>query len=371
MSLNLVVAQLLLLSLGLMGIATADPARLPDHAGKVLIALIFTALLSRLRPQAWLRMGTVIWVVTLLLLLLVFFIGVGTDASPDTRRWLPIPGFRFQPSEFAKLGLVLQLASFFSRRGVQKRLLAPALMMLGTAGLVAAQPDVGTTMLIIALGMMLMYAAGVRFTYISTLLLALGIMAMPLGAYYLERHPYIWARFRGHVDQAAERAQGLTQVGMAHRDLTFGGFWGQGPDGLRYDYFAAHTDLIVASVGFSGGLLSVTLLIFAYWLVVSASLQVSELASRIRPMTPQVHGASILSMGAMFMVVGQAIVNLFVAAGVLPVTGVPLPLVSYGFSSMLTMSVAFAVIHSAMREVRRNLPQRGAEGGPAGAVAAD
>ena len=151
------------------------------------------------------------------------------------------------------------------------------------------------------------------------------------------------------------REVGLDQIGKAHRDLSFGGIPGQGPDGLRYTYFGEHTDLIVASVGFTSGLLGVAMLLFAYWLIVITALDVAHLASRVRPMTPEIHGASILAIGAMFMIVGQAFVNLCVAAGLFPVTGVPLPLVSYGFSSMLTMSVALAVIHSAMREVRRQL----------------
>ena len=101
-------------------------------------------------------------------------------------------------------------------------------------------------------------------------------------------------------------------------------------------------------------------LLFAYWLIVQTALEVSQLAARIRPMTPEIHGASILATGTMFMIVGQAFVNLMVAARIFPVTGVPLPLVSYGFSSMVTMSVALAIIHSALREVRRNLPEAAA-----------
>ena len=124
----------------------------------------------------------------------------------------------------------------------------------------------------------------------------------------------------------------------------------------RFSYFAAHTDMVIASVGFTAGLLGVAMILFAYWLIMQTALETSQLAARIRPMTPEIHGASILATGAMFMIVGQAVVNLLVAAGVFPVTGVPLPLVSYGFSSMLTMSLALGVIHSALREVRRNLP---------------
>lgn len=357
MSLNLVLAQVILLMLGLIGVATAAPDMIPDHASKVVIALIVTFVLSRLRPRAFLSMGTFVWVVTLLLLVLVKIIGVGTETSPGVQRWLDFGGpLRFQPSELAKLGLVLQLASFFSRRGVQHKLLSATVMIGLSTVLVLVEPDLGSTVLIFALGLVLMYAAGVKLNNIGGLLLGIGLMALPFVSIYLERHPYILARFQSHTQSDAAQV-GLDQIGKAHRDLNYGGFWGQGPDGPRYPYFADHTDAVAATVGFSNGLLGVTMMIFAYWLVVSAALQVAEVASRVRPMTPQIHGASILATGAMFMVVGQAFVNLAVVAGIFPVTGVPLPLVSYGFSSMLTMSAALALIHSALREVRRHLPQ--------------
>jgi cell division protein FtsW len=356
MSLNLILAQIILLVLGLIGVATAEPNLVPDHGVKVVIALLVTFALSRLRPKAYLNMGTFIWVVTLVLLVLVLVVGVGTEVSPGTKRWLRFGGQQFQPSEFAKLGLILQLASFFARRGVQHKLLSATLMIGFSTILVLIEPDLGSTVLVFSLGLVLMYAAGVKLNNIGGLLLGIGLIALPFVSIFLERNPYILARILGH-QQSGQAQVGLTQLGMAHRDLGYGGLWGQGPNGPRYDYFAAHTDMIIASVGFSTGLLGVTMVIFAYWLVVSAALQVAELASRVRPMNPQVHGASILATGAMFMVVGQAFVNLAVAAGIFPVTGVPLPLVSYGFSSMITMSVALALIHSALREVRRSLPE--------------
>lgn len=355
MSLNLVLAQVILLMLGLIGVATAAPEMVPDHASKVLIALLATFALSRLRPRAFLSMGTFVWTVTLILLVLVLVFGVGTELSPGVKRWLRLPGFQFQPSEFAKLGLILQLASFFSRRGVQHKLLSATVMIGLSTVLVLLEPDLGSTVLVFALGLVLMYAAGVKLNNIGGLLLGIGLLALPFVSIYLERHPYILARFQTHTQSDAAQV-GLDQIGKAHRDLNYGGFWGQGPDGPRYPYFADHTDAVAATVGFSNGLLGVTMMIFAYWLVVSAALQVAEMASRVRPMTPQIHGASILATGAMFMVVGQAFVNLAVVAGIFPVTGVPLPLVSYGFSSMLTMSAALALIHSALREVRRHLP---------------
>ncbi|GGL84787.1 cell division protein FtsW [Deinococcus aerolatus] len=358
MSLPLIIAQMLLMVLGLLGVAAARPDLIVEHGSKTALALGITFLVARLRPKTFLKLGPPFWAFTLLLLLLVLFIGVGTEESSATKRWLDFGGpFRFQPSELAKLGLIMMLASFFSRRGVQNKLVSATGMIVITTGLIFLEPDLGSSVLMFGLGIVLMYAAGVRISNITGFLLALGLMALPMFSVYLEKHPYILARWQGHQARDEERAVGLDQIGFAHRDLTWGGWWGQGPDGRRYEYFAAHTDMVVASVGFTTGLLGVVTLLFCYWLIVSVALQTSQLAARIRPMTAEIHGASILATGSMFMIVGQAFVNLAVAAGFFPVTGVPLPLVSFGFSSMLTMSVALGIIHSALREVKRNLPE--------------
>lgn len=361
MSANLLLAQALLLVLGTLAVGTADPENLPDQAFKAVLAVLVTVGLAQLRPKVFLKLATPAWLISLGLLVLVFFIGHGTATSSGTKRWLFSGIFQFQPSEFAKLSLILMLASFFSRRGVYRKLISATLMIALTTFLVLVEPDLGTTVLMFSLGIVLMYAAGVRFTNITALLFALALLALPVLSIYLERNPYILDRFLTFVSRGKVSGdvavKGLDQIGMAHRDLSFGGIWGQGPEAPRFPYFADHTDLAIASVGFSTGLLGVTMVLFAYWLVVSTALQVAQLAARVRPMTPNLHGASIMATGAMYMIVGQAFVNLAVAAGIFPVTGVPLPLVSYGFSSMLSMSIALAIIHSALREVRSALPQ--------------
>lgn len=357
MSIQLLLAQLLLMALGLIAVGTARPDLILDHGVKLLVGLGLTLFIARLRPATFLRWATPAWLVTLGLLLLVLVIGVGTAESSGTKRWLDFGGpFRFQPSELAKLALVLQLASFFSRRGVERKLISATGMILVTTILVILEPDMGTSVLTFGLGIVLMFAAGVRISNIAWFGLGLGLLAIPALNVYVQRNPYILERFRGHQERGDTVSVGLDHIGLAHRDLTNGGLWGLGPDGPRYIYFAAHTDMIIATVGFSTGLLGVVMVFFAYWMIVNTALQVSQLAARIRPMTPEIHAASTMATGAMFMIVGQAMVNLAVAAGIFPVTGVPLPLVSYGFSSILTMSLALGIIHSAMREVRSQLP---------------
>lgn len=366
MSLNLVIAQCLLMVLGLVGVATAAPDKVPEHASKILIALVVTFLFSRLRPKAYLQLATPLWFLSLVLLVLVLFIGVGGEWGGG-RRWLDFGGpLRFQPSEFAKLSLVLQLASFFARRGPGKKLLSATLMLVFTTGLVALEPDVGSTLLIFGLGIAVIYAAGVRVSSIAAIFLFVGLLAMPVASNYLEKHSYILERWRGHQeDQAGSTQQGASQIDLAHRDMRDGGVYGQGPDGPKYYLPAGHTDMVIASVAFSTGLLGVATIIFAYWLVVQSGLSVAEWAARVRPLSPELHGASIMATGAMVMIVGQAFVNLAVAVGIFPVTGVPLPLVSYGFSSLLAKSIGFAVMHSALREVKRHMPEKAREPIPA------
>ena len=358
MSLNLVIAQCLLLVLGLIGVATARPDLVPDHASKMLIAILVTIGLSRLRPRAFLAMGTPLFFGAVFMLILVLILGEGGEWGGG-KRWIDFGGpFRFQPSEFAKLALVLQLASFFSRRGTSKKLISATGMIFLTTGLVLIEPDLGSTVLIFALGVVIIYAAGVRFTSIGAILAVATLCALPFASIYLEKNPYILKRWQSHsIEKKEDVRQEATQIDLAHRDMQLGGIYGQGPDAPKYHLPAGHTDMIIASIGFSTGLLGVATVIFAYWLVVQSGLSVAEWVGRIRPVTPELHGASIMAAGAMFMIVGQAFVNLAVAAGLFPVTGVPLPLVSFGFSSLLAKSVAFAVMHSAIREVHRHLPK--------------
>ncbi|WP_261664083.1 FtsW/RodA/SpoVE family cell cycle protein [Deinococcus sp. Marseille-Q6407] len=357
MNLPLLIAQILLLVLGLVGVANAKPGLALDHGLKALLSLAVTLGVAQLRPKVFLKGGVWVWLVSLVMLVMVLFIGVGTAESSGTRRWLDFGPLRFQPSEIAKLGLVLQLASFFARRGVYKKLLSATGMIVITTLLILVEPDLGTSVLTFALGVVVMYSAGVRITNIAAFLLGLGLLSLPFISVYLERNPYIQERLFGHTERDEVLEQGLDQIGKAHRDLTNGGLWGLGPDAPRFELFAAHTDLVISSIGFSLGFVGVAAVLFAYWLIVAASLKIAQQASKVRPLSPSVHGSAVLAVGCMFLIVGQAMINLAVAVGFFPVTGVPLPLVSYGFSSMLVMGAALGIIHSAQREVNRGLAQ--------------
>lgn len=357
MNIPLLIAQVMLLLLGLIGVANAEPDLAVGHGVKALICLGVTLGVAQLRPKVFLKNGLWLWLLSLFLLVLVLFIGSGTQESTGTRRWIRFAGQAFQPSEFAKLALVLQLSSFFSRRGVSNKLVSAVGMIMVTTGLILFEPDLGTSVMTFMLGVVVLYSAGVRITSIAAFLLALGLGSLPLVSVYLESHPYIQERLFGHVERSEAAAQGLDQIGKAHRDISSGGLWGLGLDAPRFELFAAHTDLVISSIGFSLGFMGILMVLLAYWLIVRSALNTAQRAARVRPLTQEVHGAAVLAVGAMFLIVGQAVMNLAVAAGFVPVTGVTLPLVSYGFSSMLVMSVALGIIHSASREVSRAAAQ--------------
>ena len=347
-------AQGILAVLGMIGVATAMPGELSGHIPQTIVAFGATWVFAIMRPKGIVRIAPLLWVLSLILLALTLVIGEGGNDS-DVKRWLDIGPVRFQPSELAKLALIMQLGSAFARKGVNTKLWQSSLMIMATVGLVILEPDLGTSVLIFASGILMMFAAGVRFTSISALVLSLFLLALPFASSYLERHPYIMARFTGHVNtvQGQDTSQDSGyQVKQARKAMERGGLWGQGVDGRLPRLPAKDTDMIVASVAFATGFLGVAMLILAYWLVVFVGLGAAEMVVSAGTFRPHLHAASIMATGAMFMIVGQAFVNLCVAIGLFPVTGVPLPMVSNGGSSQLAMGIAFGLIHSALREVR-------------------
>ncbi|MDR6218285.1 FtsW/RodA/SpoVE family cell cycle protein [Deinococcus soli (ex Cha et al. 2016)] len=357
MSINLFFAQLFLGILGLIGVATAAPDMAVKHAIQTVLGLIVAVAVSRIPVKTVIRTAPAVWLSTLFLLVLVLIIGKGGNGS-DVKRWIDLGPISFQPSEFAKLSLILMLASFFARKGVDRKLLS-AIGFIGlTTLLVVLEPDLGTTVLIFSSGLLMMFVAGVRVTSIGAFLILVGSFTVPAAGVYVETHPYIKARYMGFMNgkNGAENHD-LTdgfQVAQAHRWLRAGGAYGQGPEAPKYHLPAAHTDMIIAPIGLSLGFLGVAMVLLAYWVVVRVAITTSELAGTARHFTPGLHAAGIMSVGAMYMIVGQAGINLAVVGGIFPVTGVPLPFVSFGGSGQLATGIAFGLIHLATGEVMRD-----------------
>ena len=360
MNLNLVLAQVLLVTMGLLGVAASSPENIPKHLIQILIGLACTFFVARIKPKWLLKAAPLIWGFTLVLLVLVLIIGQGGNGS-SVRRWIDLGPFDIQPSEFAKLGLILMLGSVIARKGVDGKLVGSAACIGITALLIAVEPDLGTTLLVFFSGLFILYMAGVRLVSISKFLVVVVLLTAPFGGLYLKTHSYILERFIGFVqgtqvssaaDLKSHQADGGYQVMQGRKAIAQGGVWGLGVDESMPKVPADHTDMVISSIGFSVGFLGVLIVMLGFWLVVHSSFIAIELLLRHAPLNRELHFACIIAAGAMFMVVSQALVNLCVAVGLLPVTGVPLPLVSFGGSSGVAMGIAFGLIHAALRGVR-------------------
>ncbi len=373
MSANLLLGQLLLVTMGILGVATAAPELIGRHLFQTLGGFFLTIMVGRfINPTKLIKLAPLIWFATLFLLILTLFIGK-TGNSSEVHRWLDFGGgIRFQPSEFAKLSLVLMLTYFFIRKGVDAKLFSPVAIIGITSFLVAIEPDLGTTLLIFSCGIFMMFMAGVRISNITKFLTLIFVLMIPLSGIYLQKHPYIAKRVQSYLQGLApsdpqaikdpkddpkvideQLSDGLYQVEQAQKVISQGGLWGLGVDSRMPSVPADHTDMIVASINYSMGFIGFITLILGFWLVIHSSYITVELLLR-QNLSSELNGACAMASGAMFMIVAQAGVNLGVVIGWIPVTGVPLPMVSYGGSSQIAVGFAFGLIHSALRLIHRD-----------------
>ena len=275
------------------------------------------------------RLTPILFLGSLLLLLLVLVPHVGIRIN-GARRWIRFFGFSFQPAELAKLSMILFLASYFARR--QDRLdsfldgFFPPLCMTGLmAGLIILQPNFGTAAILLFAAAVLFFVGGARISHLS----ATAGAALPVLAFLIMRSAHGRTRFLALLDPARVSANATYQLDQSFYALGPGGLFGRGlGDSMQKLFFLPepHTDFIFAIVGeemgFVGAMLVVALFGLFLWRGTRAAVRAGD---------PY---ASYLAMGITGLVVGQAVLNMAVVSGLMPTTGVPLPFVSFGGSSL-------------------------------------
>lgn len=275
------------------------------------------------------RLTPILFLGSLLLLLLVLVPHIGIRIN-GARRWIRFFGFSFQPAELAKLSMILFLASYFARR--QDRLgsfldgFLPPLCLTGLmAGLIILQPNFGTAAILLFVAAVLFFVSGARISH----LLATAAAALPVLAFLIMRSAHGRTRFLALLDPARVSAKATYQLDQSFYALGPGGLFGRGlGDSIQKLFFLPepHTDFIFAIVGeemgFVGAMLVVALFGLFLWRGTRAAVRAGD---------PY---ASYLAMGITGLVVGQAALNMAVVSGLMPITGVPLPFVSFGGSSL-------------------------------------
>jgi rod shape determining protein RodA len=286
----------------------------------------------------------------LLLFVLVLTPVLGTSVR-NTRRWIDIGAFRFQPSEFGKLLLVLFLAAFLAERGkrIYDRQTTMAAIGLATVPmlLVFLQPDFGTAIVYVAILGAALFIAGTRWSEIA-MLLGLGAVVATfvlwigpaVGVHVLK--DYQLDRIIGFTNPSKDPGGATWNINQSITAVGAGGVDGRGTSGAtqtNYNFLPEHaTDFVFASTAEQRGFLGVTILLLLYLLVIWRALKVITLA---REAFAAIAAGAI---AVMFLV--QIFVNVGMTIGMAPITGIPLPFVSVGGSSMVASLLAIGVLQS-------------------------
>jgi cell division protein FtsW len=273
---------------------------------------------------------------TTLLLISVFFL----DRSHNTHRWIHAGGFSFQPSELAKPVLILFLAYFLEGRGktiddVRNTLLPAAAPVLVFLGLIVLQPDLGTAIACAGIAACIFYVAGMRMRYFGY---AFAASLVPL--YFLIFHvSFRRDRILAFLNPYADRQKAGFHIIQSLIAVGTGGITGTGlMEGKQKLFYLPepHTDFIFAvtaeELGLVGAVLVVTLFAIFLWRGIRASWRTEDLFGRY------------LAVGITSMVVLQALINISVVLGMMPTKGIPLPLVSYGGSSLFVTLACVGVL---------------------------
>jgi cell division protein FtsW len=308
--------------------------------GLVVAAVVARTSVRLIRLAAWpMIIGSVG------LLLLTYVPGFGVEVNGSTN-WLDFGGpFRIQPSELAKLALVVWGAHVYASKGRRiaeiRHLAVP--LWLGAGAVIAltvGQRDLGTAIVLSAIVLGLMWVAGVP----AWLMAVLGSVGAVIGGYFVWVEEYRRARILSFLDPFADRLDTGYQAVASIYAFGSGGWWGAGLGASKQKWGRlpeAHTDFIYAVIGEELGLVGSVVVLVLFLVLAYAGLRIATKASDrfVR-----------LSVGAvMTWVLVQTVINLGATLGVMPITGVPLPLVSYGGASMVIVLAGLGIVLAGAR----------------------
>lgn len=310
-------------------------------------ALAF-GLTVRLDYHRWRRVAALSMLVSISLLLAVLIPGVGVHGG-GAARWIGIGSWRLQPSELAKLALVIFAADVLDRRAERIRdwrySMVPVLAaFVALAVLVMAQPDMGTTMILACIVLAALYVAGLPLRPLSALLIAgagAALVAAKVAPYRWRRMTVFWHPFSDAANTGYQSAQGVVALGSGR---LFG--LGLGATRAATGYLPnQYTDFIYAVIGEETGLLGSLL-------VVGLFAALAVVGTRVACRAPDRFGST-LAAGITAWLVGEAVVNIGAVVGLLPVTGVPLPFVSFGGSSLILAMGAVGICANVAKQGQR------------------
>jgi len=312
---------------------------LVKHVVRLFVGFGILFMVSQIRPEVLRRLAPILFGVGVLLLIAVLGFGIVLKGA---RRWLGVGGVSFQPAEVMKLALPMMLAWYFARVPLPpnlRQLALAGLITLVPVALIAKQPDLGTAILVLGSGFAMLFLAGMYWRILAALAALVAVAV-----------PYVWTHLHGYqqkriltlLDPASDplgagyhTLQGMIAIGS-------GGFFGKGwlnSSQAHLDYLPeSSTDFIFAVFAEEFGLLGILVLLGIYLFIVYRGFLIAWLA--------QDSFTRMLAGGLTLVFFFYFFVNVGMVSGILPVVGVPLPLISYGGTAVVTLMAAFGMLMS-------------------------
>lgn len=303
------------------------------------IGLVLLYIFSKIDYRFWAKVSPLLLALSTILLIVVFLPGIGFSHN-GASRWINLGFINLQPSEPIKLALILFLASWFEKKGSDLRNLArgtmPFLIIVAViAGLILFQPDMGTASVIVVTAGIMFFAAGANLVHIGGLILAAGAAVGAL----IAAAPYRLARLTTFMNPTADSTGAGYQIRQALVAIGSGGIFGLGFGRSRqkFNYLPeAATDSIFAVISEEMGLIRAGLIVFVILLFVLRGYKIAKEA-------PDTF-ARLVAVGITTWVAAQSFINILAILGLIPLTGVPLPFISYGGTSLVMLLAACGIL---------------------------
>ena len=346
----LLIITLILILIGLIMIMSASGVRAYNQFGNAhyfftrqllfaLAGLVIMFIASKLNYNIYYKHSKLILVLGFLLLTLVLIPGIGRTSGGATR-WISLRLFDFQPSEAIKLALIIYISSFVSRKSARihdfKKGIFPVVLIIGlSAILIMQQPDMGTAVNIIGFSFIILLVGGMRFKH----LFGLSIPGVLLMGYYVSSAPYRLNRVQTFLNPWEDPRGSGYHIIQSLLALGSGGLTGVGPGNSRQKFLylpEPGTDFIFAILGEEFGFIGAGFVILLFGLFAYRGVLIALNAKDLF--------GSLLAIGITSMIIIQVLINIGAVTSLLPVTGITLPFISYGGSSLLISLYAVGIL---------------------------
>lgn len=346
----LLLLLLLLTVIGLTVLYSASGHNLPSvekQATFFMIAYVTMFIVAQIPVEFMRRMAPFAYTGGVLLLLAVTIFG---DISMGAQRWLQLGSFRFQPSEIMKLAMPITIAAYLSRGFLPPRF-TQVVVVLGLIGLPTAliieQPDLGTSILVATSGIMVLFFSGLLWRYIAAAVVVFGASLWPIWHFML--HDYQRQRVLTMLDPTQDPLGTGWNIIQSKTAIGSGGLSGKGwMEGTqsRLDFLPeGHTDFIIAVMSEEFGLLGVILLLAIYAMVIIRGLMIA--------VNSQSSFGRLLAAAVSSTFFVYVFVNMGMVSGIVPVVGVPLPLISQGGTAIVALFAGFGLLMAIATEKKR------------------